>query len=67
MQKKRISSDVLLKKFDLHNNIFSSIGKALKSKKAKACFIFVAADQHANLVSQSLKTTYILIALNQLQ
>ncbi len=52
--KKRISSDVLLKKHNLHNNIFSSIGKALKSKKAKACFIFVAADQHANLVSQSL-------------
>jgi predicted dehydrogenase len=53
--KKKLSEDDLTRKLKLHNNVFSSIDKALKSKKAKACFIFVAADQHANLVIQSLK------------
>ena len=53
--KKRLSENAETKKLKLHNNVFSSIDKALKSKKARACFIFVAADQHANLVIQSLK------------
>ena len=53
--KKDLSNDDIAKKLNLHKNVFSSIGQALKNKKAKASFIFVAADQHANLVSQSLK------------
>ena len=53
--KKDLSNDKIAKKLNLHKNVFSSIGQALKNKKAKAGFIFVAADQHANLVSESLK------------
>jgi len=52
--KKSLKNNELSKKLKLHKNVFSSIGQALKNKKAKACFIFVAADQHANLVYQSL-------------
>ncbi len=53
--KKDLSNDKIAKKLNLHKNVFSSITQALKNKKAKASFIFVAADQHANLVSQSFK------------
>ena len=53
--KKKLGNDEITKKFNLNKNVFSSIRQALKNKKAKACFIFATADQHADLVSQSLK------------
>ena len=53
--KKRLKNDKVTKKLNLHHNVFPSIGQAIKNKKAKVCFIFVAADQHANLITQSLK------------
>ena len=40
--KKDLSNDKIAKKLNLHKNVFSSIGQALKNKKAKAGFIFVA-------------------------
>ena len=43
------------KKLNLENRVFPSIKKAVAKYNALACFIFVAADQHANLVSKSLK------------
>ncbi len=68
--KKKLSSIEQTKKLNLHNNVFSSIKKAIASKKASACFIFVAADKHSNLVIESLQNnlnTYCVkpIAVNQ--
>ncbi len=70
--KKKLSNDELTKKLQLHKHVFPSISEALKKRKAKACFIFVAADQHANLVSQSLKNnlhTYCVkpVAINKVE
>ena len=54
----------------LINNVFPSIKKAVEKHKVVACFIFVAADKHSNLVIESLKNnlhTYCVkpIAINQ--
>jgi len=68
--KKNLSSIKEAKKLNLINNVFPSIKKAVEKHKVVACFIFVAADKHSNLVIESLKNnlhTYCVkpIAINQ--
>ena len=68
--KKKLSSIKETKKLNLENKVYPSIKKAVEKHKALACFIFVAADKHSNLVIESLENnlnTYCVkpIAINQ--
>ena len=68
--KKRLNSIKETKELKLQYRVFPSIKKALEKHKALASFIFVAADQHSNLVIESLENnlnTYCVkpIAVNQ--
>ena len=54
--RKQLEQFNFAKKFKLYDKVYPSLKKALQNHKASACFIFVAADQHFNLIAQSLRS-----------